>query len=111
MNQAEIWQGTDGPWLRSVRAEYEALGLFAWDNDRVLAACKLFHCTIAELCGVCGVFSKNSVRSYVNIPRPWPAHLTVQFDKLLRFQSGLRSPHVQDGAAAQLIARSLHAKS
>ncbi len=63
---------------------------------------KIFHCTVPELCAIAGEFNNNTIRNYKKEDH-WPMHLTIQWNKLLRFKFGHSGPSLQEQAAAKYL--------
>ena len=95
-----LWEG-DSPWVETIRYEFERLHLDDWNNARVFKTAELLHCTIFELCAIAGLFDRDEVAKLIKKNR-WPTTLTVQWNKLVRFRTGLRSPDFQDLLAAKV---------
>src|SRR5438552_5732050 len=85
-----------------VQHDYEKLGLHRWGNDKVAKLCRLFNCTVGDLCALCGEFDLGRIRRYIKQNR-WPMTLVLQWYKLERFRVGARSPDTQEAFAAQIL--------
>jgi hypothetical protein len=97
-----ISKGHDSACRNAVRFEYEKQHLHDWDNERVYRLCRLFHCTVHELCAIAGEFENQLVARYLRT-QYWPMTLTVQWNKLLRARMGMRVPDSQDMLAAKYL--------
>lgn len=94
-------RGADqSPWIQSLRWEYERQELHRWDNAKVFKTARLFHCTVPELCAVAGEFDPRTIVALLKSQR-WPMTMTIQWNKMLRARTGMRTPDSQDMAAAK----------
>ncbi len=91
---------TLSPWAESLKFEYHAQGLDTWTNSKVFDCCRMFHCTLNELCAWAGEFDRSHVTRWRNLNR-WPIYLTLHFDRLVRYKLALRGAGVQDAMAAK----------
>jgi len=89
-------------WGASILSEYRKAGLHKWDNEKVEEVCRLFHCTLSELCAVAGVAGELIGRHRNN--NRWPMYLTIQWDRMIRFKLQLPGLHVQDVMAVKTLA-------
>lgn len=90
----------DSPWTVSLRAEYHKEGLDRWNNRKVYEVCRMFRCTLKELCAWAGLFETKAIASHESNNR-WPMYLTLQWDKLVRFKLKLEGINVQDALASK----------
>ena len=49
------------PWIESLKIEYHKEGLDGWKNQKVYLICKIFRCTLKELCAWSGLYDEKQI--------------------------------------------------
>jgi len=88
------------PWTQSLRVEYHKEGLDTWTNQRVYLVCRMFRCTLHELCAWAGLFDDEAIAAFQK-NKYWPMFLTLQWNKLVRFKLKWKGAEIQDAMAAK----------